>query len=180
MERLMLRQILAGAVIVLAQSAIVHADAKDDIKAAAAKLSAAPSYTFTTNTENAGGQGFGTGKAVGKVEKDGYTFITAPGFGQGGDEMQILIKGDKVAIKGQDGWQTPEEMMAAFGGGGGGGGGGGFNIGALLANRYRDPVGQAAKNIEKLPNVQKVDDAYTADLSGDDAKAAMSAGMRGG
>jgi hypothetical protein len=172
----MIRQILLGAATVLASAVIVHADAKDDLKAAADKLAAAPSYSFTTDTENANGQGFGTGKSTGKVEKDGYTFLTTPGF-QGG-ETQILIKGDKVAIKLQDTWQTPDEMAAAMGGGGGGGG---FNFGAMIANRLKDPIGQAAKNIDKIQNLTLADGVYTGDLSGDDASAAMAGGFgRGG
>jgi hypothetical protein len=171
----MFRRILLGAATVLASAVLVHADAKDDLKAAADKLAAAPSYTFTTDTQNAGGGGFGGGKATGKVEKDGYTLIDAPGRG---GEMQILIKGDKVALKMQDAWQTPDEIAAGFGGGGGGGG---FNIGAMMANRFRDPVGQAAKNIDKIQNLAMADGVYTGDLSGDDAKAALSAGFgRGG
>lgn len=189
----MIRKILLGGAALLASAAIVMADAKDDVKAAADKINAAPNYSFTSTRANAGGggggggggRGFGGGATEGKVDKtDGISWLSSPG--RGGTTAEYLIKGDVVLIKGDSGWMTPDELAAANGGGGGGGGGGGFNFGAMIAQRMaamKDPIATGESNLDQLTNFQKTDDGYTADMPEDMVKTQLTAlgrGRRGG
>jgi hypothetical protein len=68
---------------------------------------------------------------------------------------------------------------------GGGGGGGGFNPATFMVRRFtgfKAPVAQLQDIVTKAPDVTKGDDAYTAELSPDDAKALFPTrgGRRGG
>jgi len=120
-----MNKILVSTFAAAAFAAFSHAAPVDDLKAAAKKLSDAPNYSWSTTTENAGGQGgFGGGATSGKAEKGGVS-ITTRETPNGG--MQTLRKGDTIVMQNPQGgdWMTMDEMRAQFGGAGGPGGGAG-------------------------------------------------------
>ena len=161
---------------------------KDEVQSAIKKLSDAGSYSWTSTPQNAqpaggggggGGRGRGGGPSEGKLGKDGFAYITTT-MNRGGESMTMerVVKGEKSAMKNQEGvWQTPEEMMAAFGGGPGGGGrgpGGGMFGTQLL------PAAQAADLVDKVKDLAVADGAYSGDLTEAGAKSFMAFGGRGG
>jgi hypothetical protein len=79
-----------------------RADAKGDVEAAVKKLSDASSYAWTSKTEG----GFGGGTAEGKAEKDGLTWVS---MAFANNTIEVVKKGDKGAVKMEDGWKSFEE-----------------------------------------------------------------------
>jgi len=157
----MLRHSLAAALALVALAAsTARADDKSDLTAAINKLADAPNYTWTTTSDSQ----FGRGPADGKAEKAGATAYNIE-FGE--NTYDVVTKGDKAAIKGQAGWQTPAEMAAA------GGGDQGFNpdlFAAMVAENFLAPAEQLKAWTTKLENIKKTGDVYTADLPTDAAK----------
>ena len=180
----MKRNILCLTVAMLATGSLL-ADSKDDVQSAVKKLADAPSYSWNTKTENAGGGGGfggrGGGPSSGKAAKDGYAIITRT-FGE--NTMESVIKGDKTVMKNQEGaWQTPEEMMAAFGGGNGappgggrGGRGGGFGRGAA-ANM---PAEEAKTLLSGVKELKAADGALSGELTKEAVGAKLFPFGRGG
>lgn len=165
----MLRQLFFGAAVCMASVAL--ASDTEDVQAATKKLADTGNYTWKTTTEAAGG-GFGGGAQEGKTEKDGYTMQTMH-FGD--NEIVIVVKGDKGALKTEDGWKTSAELEngdqqgpARF-------------IGPMLKN-FKAPAAIAAEMASKLKDVKKDGEYYTIELTGDDAKPMMmmGRGRRGG
>ena len=174
----MIRRILLSTITVLAGSALVaNAAPKEEVTDAAKKLGEAKNYSWKSETKNAaggGGQGGGRGAAgptEGKAEKDGVILITMT-FGD--NTTEAAIKGEKVAIKGQDGWQAaadaaPGDAAPAAGGGGRG------NIGRMFRN-YKAPAAQAQDLISKTKEIKKEEDAYTGELTEEGVKQLMALG----
>lgn len=106
----MMRSIVFGCVALVAGSSLAVAAAQDDLKAAVQKLNDAQSYSWksTMKTPDGNAARFG-GPSQGKTEKDGYTWFEMT---RGDNKIEIVRKGDKVAIKRGDAWQTPEELAA--------------------------------------------------------------------
>jgi len=102
-----MKSTIASVLLVLAASASAAAfDDKDDLKAAARKLSEAPNYSWTStsknNAENAGAPArFGSGPVEGKSEKDGVTWVQMK---QGENSFEAAFKGEKFAMKIKDMW----------------------------------------------------------------------------
>jgi len=168
----MFRKIAFGAVVAMGSIAMAAPDAKDDLSAAAKKLSDASNYSWKTSSE---GGGFGGGNQEGKTEKNGPTLISLT-FGD--NTIQVATKGQKAVIKTPDeGWKTPDEL----GGGDGGQGGPGMFI-ARMVQQFKAPGAQAEEYCGKLKDVKKDGDAFTAQLTGADANAVMPrfGGRRGG
>jgi len=177
----MIRTVMLGAVALLGGSAMVaYAGPQDDVKAAAQKLADSANFSWKTTIENAGGGGGGGGgggrrggfggPSEGKTEKGGYTLLT---IGSGDNARHIAMKGEKVAIETQDGWQTPEEM-AQNNGGGGGRRGGGFR------NMNRTPAAIADELVGRVKELSESDGAWKGDLTEDGAKALLTFGGRRG
>jgi hypothetical protein len=163
----MLRQVLLCVVSVFAFSAVsVQADPKDDIKAAVQKLADSPSYSWTTNVTG----GFGRGPQEGKTEKDGYTSLTIT---MRDNKFDIILKGDKAAIKTDAGWKSEAELLAAPMDDAGGPPQP-ERFAAMFTQNFKSPVQQAQDNLDGLQNIQKTDDGYTADLAPDAAKKMLS------
>jgi hypothetical protein len=171
----MKRNLLIGTIL-LTGGALLAADPKDDVTAAAKKLAGKDNYSWKQNTENAGGGGFGGGAAEGKTQKDGLIWMSRQG--RNDNTIVSLKKGEKGAIKTQDGWQSLEELTA---GGGGGGGGGGGRFMAMGMRNMKAPADQAADLVSKVKELKKDGDAYSGDLTEDGAKSLLSfGGGRGG
>ena len=162
----MFRRLIACAAIVVGSAGLAHAAAQDDIQAALQKLADSPNYSWKTTVAG----GFGAGDTTGKTEKDGLTTLSMT---RQDTTYEAVIQGDKSAVKTADGWKSAADLAAAAGGGGGGGGGGAPNadrfLGMMVRN-FKTPVDLALPMVPTLQNVQKTDDAYTADLTEDAAK----------
>jgi hypothetical protein len=182
---------LCSTLALVAGSAVVAmADAKDDLSAAAAKLSDSANYSWKQTSEAAGGGGGGGrgggGPVEGKTEKGGFTVLTMT---RGDNSTQVVIKGDKYAMQNQDGdWQSSAEMAAAAAAAQqnadpnaqpGGRRRGRGNMGAQYAS-YKLPAESATDLASKASDLASADGAITGTLSEDAAKALMTFGGRGG
>jgi hypothetical protein len=191
----MFRRYLLTTMALVAGSAILaHAAPKDDVAAATQKLADSDNYSWTTTTVNnaqppAGGGGGGGGgrggfggggPTSGKAQKDGLLSISITG--RGGAVTQAFVKGDKVAVNGDSGWQSASELTAAAGDAGGGGGG--FNPATMTLMRVQQvkaPADQVKDWLGKIGDLTLADGAYSADLTADTAQALMPRfGGRGG
>ena len=170
----MLRRLILSAAIVVGCAGLAKATAQDDVQAGLQKLADSPNYSWKSTVEG----GFGAGETDGKTQKDGLTTLKIT---RGDNSFEAVIQGDKAAAKTEDGWKSVAELTAAGGGGGGGGGGGPApeRMLAMTVQNFKTPVALAQDVVGKLQNVQKADDAYTADLSEDDAKKALTFRRRG-
>lgn len=140
----------------------VFADSKDDVKAAAKALSEAANYTWVSTTEIEGAQ-FTPPTITGKVEKGGFALVESE---RDGNTTTAVLKGEKGVLKGEDGWQTAEEVRAAAQGGGGGGGRG--RGGMLL--RTRLPADELAKIADKTKELKEANGVISGDLTDEGAK----------
>jgi hypothetical protein len=162
----MLRKLVFGAMVCASGVAFAAPDAKDDLTAAAKKLADASNYSWKQTTESGN---FNTSQE-GKTEKAGLTSLNIT-FGD--NTIQVIKKGEKAAIKTEDGWKTAEEMAANNDGQ--------PNIGRFIGpmvQQMKAPGAQAEEYISKLKEIKKDDDAYTSELTG--AEAASLAPRRGG
>jgi len=148
----------------------VRAEPKDDISAAAKKLADAPNYAWKTTTEGGGNRGGGS--TEGKTEKDGYTYLTIAG--RNNNTTELLFRGDKGAVKGQDGWKSLEEAASGDAGQPNPG-----RAAARMAKNFKSPAVQAEELAGKAKDLAKADDAVAGTLSEDAAKELMTFGGRG-
>ncbi len=156
MKRCLLAPIALSALVVVAL-----ADAKEDVKAAAKKVTDAPAYTWTTTTEIEGAQ-WTPATITGKALKGGPAVITSEREGQ---VTTAVVHGEKGAVKTDDGWKSAEELRNAGGGGGGGRGG----RGAMLL-RTRPPADEAARIADKAKELKAADGVVSGDLTEEGAK----------
>jgi len=109
----MKRMVWTGILILAASVPALAFDAKDDVKAAASKLSDAPNYSWTTtiknNVENPppGGRFGGGGPIEGKTEKGGVTWFSMK---QGETTFEAASKGEKFAMKVKDSWMGAGDL----------------------------------------------------------------------
>jgi len=143
----------------------------DDVKAAAQKLADKPNYSWTAKVDptqpQGGGQGgqrgrFGGGAPDGKTEKDGFTVLI---FKSGDNTTEVVIKGDKAAIKEGDEWKTAEELAD-------GGDGGANRLRAMLrrAEQFKAPATEAQELIGRVKELKKEGDTYSGELTADAIK----------
>lgn len=177
----MKRQIALSAAMALATS-LLAADAKDDVKAAAKKLADASGYSWKATTEAAGGGGGGGGgggrfggPTEGKAVKDGTICLKMT---RGENTTEAFKKGDKGAVKTQDGWQSLADLAPAGGGGGGGGGGQGMpgRFMARTLQNYKAPAEEAADMAGKVKELMKEGDAWIGAMTEEGAKSLMTFG----
>ena len=150
----------------------------DAVKAAAKSLGEASGYAWTSTTSMGENSRWQPGPTEGKVNKDGWVLMTST---RGDQKMETVWKGGVSAIKGEDGWRTPEEMAARRSEGGGdgqqrGGGRGGF--GGRLSRNFKTPAEQATDLVTKAKSLSKDGDAITGELSEEAVKELMSFGGR--
>jgi hypothetical protein len=158
LRRLPLAVIVA---LVLSPSLLAFADAKDDVKAAAKKLADTDGYSWRTSTEG----GFAS-TTEGKTQKDGFTQLSTT---IRDNTVEIVIKGDKAAIKTQDGWKSASEAAEEQGPG---------RFLARMAQNFKSPAAQAEEIADKAAKLDKSDDAVAGTLSEEGAKALMTFGGR--
>jgi len=179
----MKRNILMSAMVLLAAT-VMAADAdKDNVKNAAKKV-ADSGYSWKTEVENAGGGGGGFGANEGKVGKDGTVYVTMSG--RNNNTTEVYAKGEKVAIKTQDDWQSLDEVTAAAAAnnnaGGGGGGGRRGGRGAMFARfkNYKTPAVTIAELLDKVKDLKTSEGVVMGDLTEEGAKTLLTFGGRRG
>lgn len=169
---------LTVSALLLAAGALVAADAKDEVKAAATKLADASGYSWKATTDFGGGGG-GAGRmggpTEGKAVKDGTICLTMT---RGDNTIEMFKKGEKGAVKTQDGWQSVAEATAG-GGGGGGGQGNPARFMARTLQNYKAPAQEVTDMVAKLKDLKKEGEAFVGQMTEEGAKSMMTFG-RGG
>jgi hypothetical protein len=142
------------------------ADAKSAVKSAAKKLADKSSYTWNTSSKNESGEQRFQMTIEGKTEKSGFTFLTTT-FGQ--NEIEAVKKGDKVAVKRDGEWKTPDEMDDQQ---------------ARMPRRYSTmklPAGEAEEMADKVKELKAGDEGLcSGDLTEDAVKGLLTRFGRGG
>src|SRR5689334_12537930 len=157
----MYRRFPLAVIVALVLSPIAFADAKDDVKAAAKKLADTDGYSWRTSTEG----GFAS-TTEGKTQKDGLTHLSMT---MRDNTIDIVIKGDKAAIKTQDGWKSASEAAEEQGPG---------RFLARMAQNFKSPAAQAQEIADKTDKLDKSDDAVAGTLSEEGAKSLLTFGGR--
>ncbi len=145
------RMLLSAVAVVAGTAMMAQALPKDDVVAAAQKLSEADSYSWTTTVEG----GFG-GNTTGKTQKDGLAALTNTARGT---DYDVIVEPPKAVIKTADGWKTAAELATP--------GDGGPNPGMFVAmqvQNYKTPATMAREISNQLDDVKQADDGYTAVL----------------
>lgn len=138
----------------------------DDVAAAVKALGDQANYSWRTTVDAGANARFKPGPTDGKTEKDGYTTISMT-FND--NTTEIVIKGGKVAIKGENGWQSGDEASQDNSGGG-------FNRGAFMvrmAQNYKAPAAEVASLAGQATNLAAGISGISGDLSEDGAKALL-------
>jgi hypothetical protein len=159
----MFKQLALAAVALAAPALIAAADAKDDVKAAAKKLAETGSYSWHTATEG----GFSS-TTDGQIQKDGTASLKLT-FGD--NTREVLIKGDKGAVKTDDGWKSTAELQEAQGP---------ERFLARMATGFRAPATQAQEVVDKTKDLKKDGDSFAGDLTEEGAKDLMTFARRRG
>lgn len=162
----MKKALLAG-VLCAATSLIVFADNVDDLKAAAKKLADQPNYSWTTTMEVPGSQ-YTPAPRVGKVNKDGVIMVSTE---MQNNTIEAVIKGEKGAVKTDEGWKVASELEAP-----GGGNRGGMFQRMLLTTKA--PAVEVADLAKKVKELKKEDDILSGDLTEAGATELMTMGRR--
>ena len=169
------------------------ANSADEVKAAIQKLADQPNYSWTAKVESpqrqregggqggnregregrrggggGGGGGFGRGGFTppsGKTEKDGFTVLS---FAGRSTTTEVVVKGEKVALKDGDEWKTAEELADNEGGEENR-----FNIGRMVGRRAQTtklPVAEANDLLGRVNELKKEGDVYSGNLTADGIK----------
>jgi len=161
-EMVMSRLKLLGGLAVLAifgAASVGRADDKTDLQGAVKKLADSANYSWATTVE--GGRG---GPSDGKTEKDGYTSFT---INFQNEVYEVIMKGEKAAIRMDNRWVSQAEVRKAADDAGG------FSPELIVTFRiaaFKTPAAQAKDIVDKFTNLKKTDDGYTADLADETAK----------
>jgi len=159
----MKKNILFGALFLMAGS-LLAADSspKDDVTAAAKKL-ADTSYTWKVTQDWGPNAPFTPGPVEGKADKD-MTWLSTSFQ----DNTSIGIsKGKKVVVKTDDGWKTAEEL---------GDGNGGFDMNAFMARRMQNlkaPAAEIVDLLSKTGELKRDGDVISGDLTKDGAESLL-------
>jgi hypothetical protein len=158
------------------------ADPKGSAAAAVKSLADQSGYHWKTTVRSEGGGPFGgDASTAGKIEKDGYVWVssTSPQA-----SFEFARKADKAAVVLDGNWMTPVQAAARSQGAGRGGGpfGGGFNLSAI--NDFKMPPAQAQELLGKLTNFRQDGGLVSAELNADAVTELLNAstpfGGRGG
>jgi len=168
----MKKNILFGAMLLMAGS-LLAADSspKDDVTAAAKKLGDS-SYSWKVTRDLGPNSRFQPGPVEGKADKDTTWLSTS--FQ---DNTSIgIAKGKKVVVKTDDGWKTAEEL---------GDGNGGFDMNAFMARRMQNlkaPSAEVVDLLSKAGELKRDGDVISGDLTKEGAESLLTffGGRRGG
>ena len=162
-ESAMTRYMLVGSLTILAvfaAAAVGWADDKSDVQGAVKKLADSANYSWTTTVEG----GRGRGPSDGKTEKNGYTSFT---INFQNEVYEVILQGEKAAIKMDNRWMSQAEVQKAADDAGG------FSPELIVTFRigaFKTPAAQAKDITETFTNLKKSNDSYTADLAEATAK----------
>jgi hypothetical protein len=159
----MFKSFLTAVTILTASTAALYAAPKDDVAAAAKKLADADNYSWKSTIEG----GFSS-TAQGQTQKDGLTHVSST-FGD--NTVEIVLKGDKGAVKTDDGWKAAAEVAADAQGP--------QRFIARMVQNFKSPATQGKELAEKTAELKKDDDAWAGDLTEEGAKSLMTFGRRG-
>lgn len=151
----------------LIASTLLAADPKESVVNAAKKLADTDSYSWKQTSENANGGGFGGGGSEGKIQKGGYTWLSMT---MRDNTIEALKKGEKGAIKNQEGWRSLSEASS-----------GDRGPGTFMARRLQDfkaPAAQAEDLAGKTKDLKQEGDLYSGDLTEEGAKSLLTFGGR--
>ncbi len=157
----------ATCLLLATSSRALFATPADDVTAAAKKLGDQANYSWTATSVSASG-GFTPGPVNGKTEKGGATYVTSS-FGD--NSMEVVLQGDKGAVKGQDGWQSLAEADQAEGPG---------RFIGVIARNTKIPAATAVDLAAHTAALKLVDGAYVSELTADGVKAQLAFGGRDG
>ena len=164
----MKRNLLLG-LLTLCAGSLLAADASP--KDAAKKLADQKNYSWKTTVDAGPDARFRPGPTEGRTEKDGFTTVTTS-FGD--NTTEAVLKGDKVVISTEDGWQTAAELSE-----GGGQPGPGRFLARMFQN-FKAPAAQAEDIAAKTKDLKEADGAWKGDLTEEGAKQLLSFGGRRG
>jgi hypothetical protein len=166
----MKRNLLFGALVMMAGSLIAADAPKDEVTKAAKALAEKPNYSWNATVVVPEGTQFRPGPTEGKTEKDGFTYVKTSTFNN--STREVVIKGDKGAFTNRDGeWQNPADVQNAEGPG---------RFAANIVRNTQTPDKQAADLASATQELKKDGDAYVGDLTEAGAKAQMAFGGRRG
>lgn len=160
---------LVGAVLLCATS-LVAADAADQIKAAAKKLADKGNYSWKANSDSASGTGGGSGRGRfgGPTEGKTDAGLTQLSMTRGDNTTEAVLKGEKGAIKTEDGWKSLAD--AAESGGDSAGGRNATRFTARMLQNYQTPAREVETLVSKAKDLKKDADAYAGDLTPEGVK----------
>jgi|SRR5579862_281599 len=162
------RNLLTASLSFLAMS-LLAADPRETVTSAAKKLGDADNYSWKQTMENAGGGGFGAGTSEGKTQKGGYTWLSMT---MRDNTIEAVKKGEKGAIKNQDGWRSLAEASE-----------GDRGPGTFMARRlqnFKAPAVQAEELAGKVKELKQDGDLFAGELTEAGAKSLLTFGGRGG
>jgi len=160
---------LIFATLSLIATSLLAEDPKDAVTSAAKKLADKDNYSWKQTTENAGGGGFGGGKLEGKTEKSGYTWLS---MSMRDNTVQAVKKGEKGALKGEEGWKSLSEALS--------GDPGPATFIARRVQNFKTPAAQVEDLAGKVKDLKQDGDAFSGDLTEDGAKSQLMFGGRAG
>jgi hypothetical protein len=160
---------LIFATLSLIATSLLAEDPKDAVTSAAKKLADKDNYSWKQTTENAGGGGFGAGKLEGKTEKEGFTWLS---MSMRDNTVQAVKKGDKGALKGEEGWRSLSDALS--------GDPGPATFVARRVQNFKTPAAQVEDLAGKVKELKQDGDAFSGDLTEDGAKSQLMFGGRPG
>ncbi len=128
------------------------AEPKADVAAAAAKLNDKSSYAWTATSEIEGGQ-WTPAPVNGKTEKGGFTHIATK---MQDNDIEVAMKGEKVAVKTPDGWKSAAELE--------GNSEGRPNFARFFANQ-RTAASEVTNFLAKAKEVKSADGKFTVEFT---------------
>jgi hypothetical protein len=160
----------------------------EDAAGAAKALADKSGYSWVATSQEAGGGGGGDarrtpGPTEGRTEKGGCTRVT---YKMGDTAVEVVVKGDKAAVKTADGWKSSDEVAAAAGGANADAGQGGrrdpssFMVRRALGMKL--PAAEAADLAGKAQGLKEEGGAIVGTLPEETVKEILSrrGGRRGG
>jgi hypothetical protein len=128
-------------------------NSKEVVTNAAKKLDEQPNYSWERIVNSAGN----VARGGGKTEKGGYTLKDAGPF-------QILSKGDKLAIKTTQGWQSAEQAGEFF---------------AMIAKNSKPPAAEVQWLLSNVAQLKTVGGGYSGNFTEEGAKSMLGSNVSG-
>jgi hypothetical protein len=148
--------LLAVALLTAESVAAAETSSTDTVNGALTKLKSATNYSWTVTIQI---PQFEPGPVKGKTERGGYSMVSQE-FND--NTMEAVFKGEKVAVKGEEGWQLLDEMEGM----------GAMMGGWLTVNgTAADEAGKLLKGVKELKSGG--DNLFTGDLTPEAAKDLM-------